>query len=82
MDPFKATLNPKWDSNMFSYLSGARIRISSVRKDDQLNYYYLTRKNSCRLRKKNPFFENEDSLNYAFQPVMAESGYVNNKFVL
>ena len=36
----------------------------------------------CRLRKKNPFHKEIYSLQFKFKPVMNESGYLSNRYIL
>jgi hypothetical protein len=67
--------------NVWGLLSGREVQIHDIVHGDTtlkvINEVY-----KCRLRKKNPFHNEIYSLEFKFSPIMNESGYLNNKFIL
>lgn len=67
--------------NVWGLLAGREVAIQRV-LDNQSQKIKSEDVFSCRLRKKNPFYEELYSLKFRFSSVMNESGYISNKTIM
>lgn len=68
-------------TNLWSLLNGRNVSLNQINYNNE-QFIYGGQIFSCKLRKKNPYFEEKYSLMFRYSPVMQESGYTSNKFIL
>jgi hypothetical protein len=68
-------------TNLWSLLNGRNVSLNQISFGNE-EFIYGGQIFSCKLRKKNPYFEEKYSLMFHYSPVMQESGYTSNKFIL